>query len=145
MSARCTSCLEREKRGLWGALRLVPVYSTVWHQASLSPSAAGEVLAGAGDGAQRLGTGPQAPCHHLLQPSGAADASRAPQCFLGSWVQPSFRQRHLWACSSSHQPQHHLCPDSVWCSCWLFTLVLPLSAWLSVWGRWLVYVVFACQ
>lgn len=30
------------------------------------------------------------------------------QCFLGSWVQLSFRQRHLWACSLSHQPQHHL-------------------------------------
>lgn len=27
MSARCTSCLERENRGLWGALRLVPFHS----------------------------------------------------------------------------------------------------------------------
>lgn len=30
------------------------------------------------------------------------------QCFLGSWAQLSFRLRHLWAWSLSHQAQHHL-------------------------------------
>lgn len=104
--------MERENWGLQGASGFLPVHSTVQDQALLCP-AAGEVLAGAGDGTQQLGTGPLAPCHHLLQPSGAADASQAPQHFPGSWVQLSFRQRHLWACSSSHQPQHHLCHPSL--------------------------------
>lgn len=64
---------------LWfiGALGFVAVYSTVQDQALLCPSAAGEVLAEAGDGAQWPGTEPQAPCHCLLQPSGVAAASVA--------------------------------------------------------------------
>lgn len=90
-----------------GTLGFVPVYFTVQDQALFCPSAAGEVLAGAGDGTQWPGTEPQAPCHCLMPPSGAAAASVA-SVFPGSWAQLSFRLRHLWACPLCHQPQHHL-------------------------------------
>lgn len=63
--------------GFVGALGFVPVYSTVQDQTLCCPSAAGEVLAGAGDSTQWAGVEPQAPCHCLLQPSGVAAASVA--------------------------------------------------------------------
>lgn len=89
--------------GFVGTLGFVPVYSTVQDHALLCPSAAGEVLAGAGDGTQWPGTEPRAPCHCLLQPSGAAAASVA-SVFPGQLVQAEAPV----ACALSRQPQHHL-------------------------------------
>lgn len=146
MSEGCTSCSERENHSLGGALGFVPVYFTVQDQALLCPCAAGEVLDGARDGTQQASTRPQAPCHHLLKPSGAADAS---QHHIISWTVgfslASSRGTcavvlHLTNCSITCVTPG----DSLWCSCWVFTLVLLLSARLSVCGDWLMYVVFAC-
>ena len=88
-------------------LGFLPVYSTVQDQILSFCSWRGpswdwrwQPMAGH----RATGSLPAAP----VQLSGAADASLAPQPLLGSWVQLSFRQRHLWACSSSHQPQYHL-------------------------------------
>lgn len=103
----CISRMERESWGLWGpwGLYLFILRSRTRHYAvllQLERSWLGLEIAPSGQAwSHRLLA--IVSCNHLewLLPPWR-------QCFLGSRVQLSFRQRHLWACSLSHQPQHHL-------------------------------------